>query len=177
MLRRISQFFQAVGASLSYEDCQYVARHLSQKGQALFYGMHLADQTHALRTAYTAEALAEEEARYEPVNRKLLIRAALLHDAGRRKGDMDLWGKVFAVLMAGFFPQESRNMAKAGTGGFLEWPGHVLYVYYNHPKIGAQLLRSIGMRAEADLVERHHAPPQPGEAIELSILRRADERN
>ena len=206
MIGRIRQFLQAMGASLSYEGFRYVAEHLSEQAQALFYGMHPADQVHALRVALTAEELAREavakqshhapatrqlvplgapalghpwpsESRYEPVNRGLLIRAALLHDVGRRKGDMDVWGKVFAVLMADFFPRESSSMAKRGAGGILDRPAHALFVYYNHPQIGAEMLRNIGMGAEADLALRHHDPPQPDEKIELTILRRADEMN
>ena len=57
------------------------------------------------------------------------IIAALLHDVGRRKGDLDLFGKVAAVLLTHFFPRRSRAWAAAGC--------RLLFVYYEHPAIGA----------------------------------------
>ena len=106
----------------------------------------------------------------EPVDRALLERAALLHDVGRRAGDLDIFGKVICVLLVHFFPARSRRRADDGTS-------KMLAVYFHHPQIGAASLRGIGLSREAALIERHHAPARADDPIELVILRAADEAN
>ena len=53
----------------------------------------------------------------------------------------------------------------------------MLAVYFHHPKIGAALLRDIGLSKEAAIIERHHEAEQAEDAIELRLLRLADEAN
>ena len=94
MLQRIRQFFRAVTARVNTRDDAFVRAHLPAVAQSLFYAMHRVDQCHAIRVAYTAAQLAARER--AALDRALLLRAALLHDVGRRKGDLDLFGKVAA---------------------------------------------------------------------------------
>ena len=175
MIMRIRQFFRAVRAHLTEKDGRYLSEHLSAEEQELFFAMHRADQYHALHVAYTAERLTEEQS--IPVDQELLIRAALLHDVGRVKGDLDIWGKVFAVLAGTFCPEMSRKRAGEKTDGLLGRLAHCLYVYYHHPELGAKKLRALGLLREAELAERHHLRERPEDAIELRLLRRADEMN
>ena len=150
--------------------------------------MDVIDQRHALNTAHTAEQIAHDAPNADKI---LLIRTALLHDVGRQKGDMGLWGKVFAVLCAKFCPTKSKAIAdeflattkltapraaKKNNRLFLAWR-RVLYVYFYHPDIGAEKLRAVGLGNEAMVVERHHLPPQANDSPELTLLRRADELN
>ena len=104
------------------------------------------------------------------VHRALLERSALLHDVGRRKGDLDIWGKVACVLLVHYFPKRSKQWAEDGMST-------MLHVYYHHPQIGAKLLRGIGLFEEADIIERHHAPADVHDSMELRLLREADEAN
>lgn len=167
MLQRIRQFFRAVTARVNTRDDAFVRAHLPAAAQSLFYAMHRVDQCHAIRVAYTAAQLATRER--AALDRALLLRAALLHDVGRRKGDLDLFGKVVAVLLTHFFPRRSRAWAAAGC--------RLLFVYYEHSAIGARLLERIGMIQEAALVRRHHAAPAATDSRELRLLRAADEAN
>ena len=172
-MNRAGQFFRAVGAKPGQEDVRYVKAHLSLRGQELFFRMHPADQCHALHVAYTAEMLADGEKGLP--DRELLIRCALLHDVGRKQGDMGILGKVAAVLIHALAPDASRRWARGGKSScFLR---HMMYVYYHHPSIGAELLRNAGFFDEADVVMAHHDPPGENDSPVLRILRQADEMN
>ncbi|MCR5757576.1 MAG: HD domain-containing protein [Selenomonas sp.] len=166
----MKQFYRAITARITPADRQWVAENLSTEAQVLFYAMHPADQYHALHVAKTALALW---AQHPAGDRSLLLRAALLHDVGRVQGDMDIWGKVLAVLLKHFLPEWSRHLGSLPEG----WLGHILYVYYHHPEIGALKLEKIGLASEAALVRRHHTPAEEKEPPELALLRAADELN
>lgn len=171
MIGRVRQFVRAVTARVTDEDRAYVASVLLEQAVPLFYAMHRADQRHALNVTRTAMALADERERDGArVNRALLERCALLHDVGRRRGDLDIFGKVACVLLVHVFPARSKRWADNGTSAMLR-------VYYHHPQIGAELLRGIGLFLEASIIERHHAPAQATDPIELTLLRAADEAN
>ena len=171
MIGRVRQFVRAVTARVTDEDRAYVASVLPEQAVPLFYAMHRADQRHALNVTRTAMALADERERDGArVNRALLERCALLHDVGRRRGDLDIFGKVACVLLVHVFPARSKRWADNGTSAMLR-------VYHHHPQIGAELLRGIGLFLEASIIERHHAPAQATDPIELTLLRAADEAN
>lgn len=171
MMHRIRQLYRACFAvDLSPEERTFVALHLRPVECALFYAMDVIDQRHALAVSRTIASMAEEN---EVNDQALLVRLALLHDVGRRCGDMGIWGKVLAVLFDAICPQWSRDRARR-DGTRIQ---HTLYVYYHHPVIGAELLRSIGCAKEAAIIERHHTSVGKDEPIELTCLRRADEAN
>ena len=170
-MQRIRQFYRAFFAKeLSDEERAFVSSNLQRAECDFFYAMDLIDQRHALAVSKTITAMAEE---HETVDRAFLIRLALLHDVGRRRGDLGMWGKVLAVLFDRFCPQRARDSAVRHGN----WLRHMLYVYYHHAHIGAERLREIGRAYEADIIERHHAPVRADEPIELTLLRRADEAN
>ena len=170
MMQRIRQFYRAVRARITPVDKQWLEGILPADAQKLFYAMHPADQYHALNVARTAMRLSSE---YSTVDKALLLRAALLHDVGRVQGDMDIMGKVLAVLVKHYFPQKAQQLAKKQNG----WLGHIMYVYYHHPEIGASKLETIGMVEEAAIIRWHHAPSAGNESPELVILRAADDLN
>ena len=175
MMQRVRQFLRAIFASVSAEDERFLQEFLSEQEQSLFCRMLLADQYQALQTAYTAQALWAKDA--GAADERLLTRCALLHDIGRKKGDMGIAGKVFAVLMHKFFFSFSMRLAErgaSGRGGFL---CHVLYIYYQHAELGAAELSDCGLFAEACIVREHHHAPKDTDPPELLLLRRADELN
>ena len=176
MMQRVRQFFRALFAAMGEEDHAFVQGTLPTDALPLFYAMHVSDQVHALRTARTALALAED-AVGRAVDRDLLLRAALLHDVGRRKGDLNIWGKVFAVLAMKFAPRCAALLMQAGREQFYYPLGRMLYISHHHAEIGAEKLRKIGLLAEAAIVARHHLPAAPDDAAELAFLRMADARN
>jgi len=164
---RIIQFVRALTARVTVDDGKYISAHLSADEQKIFFAMSVPDQVHSLRTAYTVERLIIEDKR--GVDREFLIRCALLHDVGRRAGDLSIAGKVFAVLVTTFAPKFAERLEINGN--------RALYVYHHHAEIGARKLQQIGLFKEAKIIARHHSPPKPDDQIELKLLRLADNAN
>ena len=123
MIQRVKQFCLAVTAQITPADRQWVAESLPPAAQELFYAMHPADQYHALNVARTAMELWEKQ---QTGDRDLLLRAALLHDIGKKRGDMDIMGKVWAVLLKHYFPAKAQELGKADNG----WLSHIMYISY-----------------------------------------------
>ena len=167
VFKRILQFFRAVTARVSVDDGKYISTHLNAEEQKIFFAMSVADQVHSLRTAYTIERLVIEDKR--GVDREFLIRCALLHDVGRRAGDLTIKGKIFVVLITSLAPKFAERLEINGN--------HALYVYHNHAEIGARKIQQIGLFKEAKIIAKHHAPPKADDPIELKLLRLADNEN
>ena len=167
ILKRVRQFFRAIGAQLTVEDGRYISTHLNAAEQKLFFAMDEIDQCHAIRTAYAIERFAIQDK--QDIDREFLIRCALLHDVGRMKGDMNIFGKVFAVLMTEFLPSMADNLELKGN--------RVIYVYRHHAELGAKKLQEIGLFREAKIVAKHHFPSSPNDPKELKLLRLADDKS
>ena len=167
MLKRIIQFFRAINAKLTGDDNRYILTHLSPQEQKLFFAMDIVDQYHSLRVAYTIERIAIEDKKN--IDREFLIRCALLHDIGRIKGDMTIWGKVFAVLVTSFSTKFADRLEYKGN--------HIIYVYRHHAEIGAKKLQQIGLYKEAKIIAKHHSMPSNDDPRELKLLRIADNKN
>ena len=164
---RILQFVRAVTARVSVDDGKYISAHLNAEEQKLFFAMSVADQVHSLRTAYTIERFVIEDKR--GVDREFLIRCALLHDVGRRDGDLTILGKVFAVLITSIAPDFANKLEINGN--------RALYVYHHHAEMSGRKLQQIGLFKEGKIVSKHHAPPKPDDPSELKLLRLADNAN
>lgn len=179
MIGRVRQFYRALTARLTADDIERVKKLLPAAAQPLFFAMHRADQYHAFRVAHTAKELAAKlpDREQAKLNHALLIRACLLHDVGRKKGDLDIAGKVWAVVLTKLLPALSHRLADSKRGGALEYITHGLYVYYHHPEIGAARLRAAGLAAEAAIIAGHHLPLAATDSLELRLLKLADELN
>lgn len=179
MIQRVRQFYRALTARLNADDVERVKNLLPPTAQPLFFAMHPTDQYHAFMVARTAKRLAEKLSEHEQhrLNNALLIRACLLHDVGRKKGDLDISGKVWAVLMTKLLPGLSHRLAARERGGALEYITHGLYVYYHHPEIGAARLRAVGLLNEANVIAGHHLPETMNDSLELRLLKQADGLN
>jgi putative nucleotidyltransferase with HDIG domain len=175
MLNRIKQFFSAVTAKITGPDREFVDKSLYGDEKALFFGMNVPDQRHALNVAYTALDLAQKG---ESVDRRLLVRCALLHDVGKVRGDVSTFDKVITVLAQHFAPDWAKKWGRYGRGGRLDNLRHAFYTYYHHAERGAQLLTAVGSEPQLiSIILRHHELPAAIEASELKLLRQADSLN
>ncbi len=180
MIQRVIQFWRAVNASLNDEDYVFIRQYLNKREQRLFFNMNLFDQRHVLNVAYTAEKLCRQTDIHVAVNRKLLLRACLLHDIARTKDVICLWDKVICVLLAHFFPHSAEKYCmthRFNNMSFWQKRRYALYIYYHHAQIGAALLSQMGLDEIASIVARHHSPRQIDDSEELNILRQADSLN
>ena len=164
---RILQFVRALTARVTVDDGKYISAHLNAEEQKIFFAMSIVDQVHSLRTAYTIERLVIEDKR--GVDREFLIRCALLHDVGRKAGDLTVAGKVFVVLVTTFAPRFAERLELNGN--------RALYVYHHHAELSGQKLQRLGLFKEAKIVARHHSPPRADDPLELKLLRLADDAN
>ena len=105
MIGRVRQFFLAAFARISASDREYVERSLVPALRRLFFEMSVPDQCHAVRTARCAQMLMRKFSEPEPVDSAFLTRCALLHDIGRKKGDLGTIWKSIAVLFSALFPK------------------------------------------------------------------------
>lgn len=165
--KKAEQFFRALVADVSADDRNYIAKHLNTAEQKLFFAMSIVDQSHSLHVAYTIERLVIEDKK--DVDRNFLIRCALLHDIGRVKGDLNIFAKVFAVLVTEFFPNFADKLEKRGN--------RIIYVYRHHAEIGARKLQNLKLYRESKIIARHHSPPKSDDPKELKLLRVADDEN
>ena len=167
VFRRIKQFFRAMTAKVTVDDGKYISAHLNAEEQKIFFAMSIVDQAHSLHTAYTIERLIIEDKR--GIDKEFLIRCALLHDTGRKAGDLTIRGKIFVVLVITFAPRLAERLELNGN--------RALHVYHHHAELGAQKLQRIGLFKEAKIIAKHHAPPKPDDQLELKLLRMADNEN
>ena len=129
--------------------------------------MSTADQFHSLNVAYTIERFVIEDKKN--IDRKFLIRCALLHDVGRVNGDLNTFQKVLVVLLMKFAPNFADKLERRGN--------HAIYIYKHHAEIGARKLQEINLFKESKIIAKHHSPQSPDDSDELKILRLADEKN
>lgn len=174
-MKRFKQFFSALRAKVTAEDETFAGLYLSECELRLFNRMSIPDRKHCLNVAYTARLLAKD---LKNVDVEKLIKAALLHDVGRRQGDLSIFDKAAAVIInkaAG-----SRLVAawgKQGRGSIVQNLRHALYVSRQHPAIGAELLSSCGTDASVVFLVRNHHNYRDRQTMELELLQKADELN
>lgn len=172
--RRIHQFYTAVQAAVRAEDKVFLKKYLSEQEQVLFAEMGLPEQRHCLDVAYTAIQLASG---LPGIDNGLLLRCALLHDVGKKKGDIPVLYKVLTVLANHFFPRKSRELARQSVADERRDFRHALYIYYYHGELGREKLLAMHLSELAEIVGKHHKAPTEKDPLELLLLRQADEQN
>lgn len=175
MFGRIKQFIYAVTGKLKPQDHQFIQNILNEKEQNLFYHMDLSTQTHCLRVAYTCHRLARQ---YPAINREVLIKAALLHDIGKKAGEIKIWQKVAIVLGHRFTPALARHLIIRGRVKPQAGLARAFYIHYIHPRRGSLMAaRADTAPAVSNLIATHHQPPVPLSAPEHILLYRSDNKN
>lgn len=154
---RIKQFFRALGAKITEDDKEFIAKYLTAQERALFYQMDIVDQRHSLDVAFhvyqasTAKGLGGQ--------RRILVKAALLHDIGKVKAKTSILSRVMYVLL--------RPWAKKGN--FPGWKG-----LNQHAERGAHMALTFGSEQEVvELIKAHHDPDASG--VSVKLLQEADE--
>ena len=160
MIKRIKQFFNALIAEVRETESELISSYLTEKEEKLFYQMSIVDQRHALDVCYHVENSLKKKGYHDKSpEMQLLRRAALLHDVGKRAGDISIIDRGMIILMDRFWPGRVQIWALEGRGSFLQNRRHACYVAINHSGLGANMLRQIDCESELiDLVANHHHP-------------------
>lgn len=160
---RIKQFYWSVSSKISNEDTEFIENNLNKNELSLFYMLSLQEQKHSVRVAYDVENVCKEEC----IDSKLLIKAALLHDIGKIYKKLNVIDKSIMVI--------ADSITKGNIRRFDYIPK--VNVYYNHGKIGCDILRRYNYDYKLlYLIENHHND-KIKESKELNILRICDGRN
>ncbi len=122
----------------------------SEGERALFFGQPHADQRHGIAAARLVEG------------RGGLRRAALLHDVGKQRSGLGVWGRSLASVLA------KLHLPVAGR----------FRTYLEHGPIGALMLEEVGAEALVVAFARHHHGPQPPAFADddWQVLQRADRK-
>ena len=174
MAKRIRQFVSAVTAKITETDIAFIQQHLNRQERHLFWAMSVPEQSHSLNVAYTALKLAQTEPKVDAVQ---LIKCALLHDVGKRAGDISTVDKIVTVLADKLAPNWARRWGKAGRGNKIRNLRHAFHFYFYHAQYSAERLIEIGLPDIAEIVRKHHEAPTNDDLPELRLLRKADDAN
>lgn len=157
------------GGPLSENDHALVTNYLNEAGRFLFYQMDLADQRHTVKVA---RYLLHEVAFRRGVDTERLIQAALLHDAGKVKGELHWFGRIVVGIIRRVAPGLRMRWAARERNRSVRY---ACYVDLVHPSRGAYMATSLGVDPMvAELIRRHHEPRTQGQMPELDYLQTAD---
>ena len=173
MHNRVKQVVAALTVSITPEDKAFVSRYLNTAEQKLFWGMDRPDHRHVLNVAHTALQLAQHQL---TIDINLLVKCALLHDVGKIKGDVSTIDKIITVMGHKLSPRWAKQWGRLGRGSKLDNLRHAFYIYFNHAKRSATMLREIDSTPQmVEIVAKHHEAPADCDPLELVILRKSDD--
>ncbi len=149
----VRRFFEVLGARpLSPAEQAEAARWLNGAETGLFWSQPVADQRHGLVSARVAAVAAP--------HRDDLVRAALLHDVGKRHSRLGVVGRSLASLL------EILHLPTPGRLGR----------YLHHGPLGAEELAAAGAEpvVTAFAAFHHDARPPGVDAADWAVLIHAD---
>lgn len=163
LLYRVKQFWWSLSCSISEKDEEYVKLHLNNDEMNLFVKLKTSEQKHCINVAKDVEQICFNK----NIKCDRIIKAALLHDIGKSYKKLSVIDKAVIVILDGLSKGELKKLQKLKK----------INVYYNHGKIGADMLRNYGYEDKLlYLIENHHNK-NICDDIELNILRSCDNRH
>ncbi|MDZ4766187.1 MAG: HD domain-containing protein [Chloroflexota bacterium] len=191
MIYRIRQALRAIRAARTPIDPAAAARWLSPPLLALFVSLRRSEQAHALAVLHSVDTLWRAE--HAAALPDALAVAALLHDVGKARLPLALWGRTLPVIVGMIAPSWIARLAAAWVGQphpstrAPYWSGGALLrpfaIYIYHPAWGADIAREAGAAADAVWLIAHHSDApltvdaDAGLMLMLGVLQRADGAN
>lgn len=177
MVRRIRQFISAIyPRRLDPDELAWINRHLAPAERAIFFQMALYDQKHAVAVSRRAERLARERGVWDGRRIRIVVRAGLLHDIGKIRGDLGVWDRV-AIVLSGNRPEAAKRWIEEGVADLLAGRlksgiRRARYAEAVHPARGAAMARLMGVEEEVvSLIRRHqHDVGEQGGDAESDLL-------
>lgn len=135
MINRVKQFTKGLTAKVTDEEYNWVKTHLTPEEYHLFLQLRRDEQRHCIDVA---RVFKEED----------MIRLGLLHDIGKLRYPLNLSEKSLMVIADKLTKGKIKNLNQL----------NIVKGYYEHPKIGQELLMTIGQtdRVFLERVKNHH---------------------
>lgn len=160
---RVKQFYWSISSRMELEDEKFINKYLNNDELKLFCKLSKSEQKHSVKVAYDVKKTCEQE----NMSSKLLVKAALLHDIGKTLRKLNSIDKSILVMADSITKGNVRKLSKIEK----------VNVYYNHGKIGSDILKKYEYDKELlYLIENHHNFEISGNR-KLEILRECDNRN
>lgn len=176
MFNRISQFFKALNATISFYDIEFINKNLSLKEKKIFFKLAKSEQKHSLNVAYSInQYILNSKLNYDIT---LLIKAALLHDIGKIYSSANVIEKSIIVILDKFTKGKLKKFNKYKK----------VDVYYNHADIAYNILcenyaeEKVGY-LEKKFIEsllylvRNHHNDEINDNQDLNLLKYYDNKN
>lgn len=128
-------------------DYEFAARYLSPALLGVFKQMKRGEQVHSLHVLRAVLA-------QEPETPPALAIAALMHDCGKIRYPVAIWGKTIAVLTRKFSPAQFDRLSKGDPEQIFARP---FVVYQQHPAWSGELLAQHDAPQDAIWLAQHHA--------------------
>jgi hypothetical protein len=168
--RRVLQFFRATFGRVRPGEVAALQAILTPEQLALFRRMDRCDQRHSLDVVDTLRRAGHQD--------NDLLRAALLHDAGKSVAGgasplqrLTVWHRTAVVLMQSYTPGWLARLAADGRGWKRPFALHV-----HHAAASAALAAQAGCTSEVVALIRGHHEPEPNDR-RAALLLWADEHN
>ncbi|OEH87022.1 hypothetical protein BHU72_01850 [Desulfuribacillus stibiiarsenatis] len=195
---RVMQLYWALIAPLVKLDHQSIRHELSSEEYRLFLSMSKIDQYHSFRVYQTVLRLLDgyessdecnhhRNTNFDTKHVSALKKAALLHDIGRKDGDLPILQKVWVVVQDYQLKKKPASEQRAIKQMIFETEQPPYrFTYYFHPQKSKKRLEQITDDATLlFLVEQHHTSIEQlhSEGFSeidvclLQFLQRADELN
>lgn len=163
---RVKQFFWGVKSLYTKVDEDLIKKFLNEDEIDMFKQLKINDQHHCIRVC--KDSLKVNKSFELNINENILGKAALLHDIGKTKLHLSLFEKSIIVVLDKL------------TGGKIRKFENIkqIDIYFNHPKIGYNILKDKGYSKEVlEVVKDHHNKEKLRYNEYLTIIAFCDNRN
>lgn len=158
---RVKQFFSYLNAKITNEDLEYIYSKLNNNELRLFNKLSFHEQKHSINVARDVERICLHKKKLSSD----LVKISLLHDIGKISGNLNIIDKSILVIL--------NYLSKGRIKKFNSIKK--IDLYYNHGKIGANILKKYGYDERfLYLIENHHAGIDD---YELNIIKFCDNKN
>lgn len=165
-LYRVKQFVWGFTSLFKDIDYKYISKFLNEDEIKIFNKLKHNDKHHCIRVC--KDSIKMRNDLDIDVDIYKLGKAALLHDVGKSKKHLSLIEKSVVVVLD-----------KATKGRIKRYDNiKQIDIYYNHPKIGLEILNKFDYDKEfLQVIRYHHNKDRIKENKILDIISRCDDKN
>lgn len=163
---RVKQFIWGIESSFKKIDYSYIGTYLNKNEMLMFDKLKKSDKHHCIRVCKDSLILLKDK--NIKMDEYRVGKIALLHDIGKSKYHLNLIEKSLIVVLDKF---SKGNLKKYDNIKQIN-------IYYNHPKIGYQMLKTHNYDKELlEVVRYHHKNKEFKSNKIIDIISTCDNKN